>query len=122
VHECREWIRDGAVDALQPDVGRCGGLTELRRIADMAALEGVLVVPHGWKTGITAAAGCHFQAATANAPYFELLHPDLFDSPLRRDLVRPELELRDGCVAVPGAPGLGIELDAGAVARYRTGA
>lgn len=119
VHECREWLREGGVDVLQPDVGRCGGLTELRRIAELAELEGALVVPHGWKTGITASASRHFQAATRNAPFFELLHPALFDSPLRRELVGPEMELRsDGTVALPDAPGLGIELDEQAVARY----
>ncbi len=122
VHECREWIREGGVDVLQPDVGRCGGLTDLRRIADAAELEGVLVIPHGWKTGITAAAACHFQAATANAPYFELLHPQLFDSPLRRDVAGPELAIRDGGVTIPDAPGLGVELSDDAVARYRVGA
>jgi L-rhamnonate dehydratase len=119
VHECREWLREGGVDVLQPDVSRCGGLTELRRIADMAELAGALVIPHGWKTGITAAAGLHFQVATTTAPYFELLHPKLFDSPLRRELVRPEPEIRDGAIALPAAPGLGIELDDDAVARHR---
>lgn len=119
VHECREWLREGGVDVLQPDAGRCGGLTELRRIAEVAELEGALVIPHGWKTGITAAASRHFQAATPNAPFFELLHPELFDSPLRRDLVAPEPELRpDGTLALPTAPGLGVELVEDAVARY----
>jgi L-alanine-DL-glutamate epimerase-like enolase superfamily enzyme len=88
----------------------------------MAELEGVLVIPHGWKTGITAAAACHFQAATVNAPYFELLHPSLFESPLRRDLARPELEIREGGITVPETPGLGVELDEDAIARYRVGA
>lgn len=118
VHECREWLREGGVDVLQPDVGRCGGLTELRRIAELAELEGALVVPHGWKSGITAAAGRHFQAATVNAPCFELLHPDLFDSPLRRELVRPEPPIVDGLMPVPSEPGLGIELDEDALARF----
>lgn len=120
VHECREWIREGGVDVLQPDIGRCGGLTELRRIAELAELEGVLVIPHGWKTGITAAASRHFQAATPNAPLFELLHPDLFDSPLRRELVAPEPALApDGTLPLPTAPGLGVELVTEAVDRYR---
>lgn len=119
VHECREWLHRGRVDVLQPDVGRSGGLTELRRIAELAELEGALVIPHGWRTGITAAAAAHFQAATANAPYFELFHPELFDSPLRRDLVRPEPEIVDGEIAAPSAPGLGVELDEEAVVRYR---
>ena len=119
VHECREWLRTGEVDVLQPDIGRCGGLTELRRIAELAELEGALVIPHGWKTGVTAAAARHFQAATPNAPYFELLHPSLFDSPLRQELTRPEPELRDGTLPIPDAPGLGIELDEDAVSRFR---
>jgi L-alanine-DL-glutamate epimerase-like enolase superfamily enzyme len=46
--------------------------------------------------------------------------PELFDSPLRRDLVSPpEPALVDGRMPLPDGPGLGIELDADAVARYR---
>jgi L-alanine-DL-glutamate epimerase-like enolase superfamily enzyme len=119
VHECREWLREGGVDALQPDIGRCGGLTELRRIAELAELGGALVIPHGWKTGITTAAAAHFQAATPNAPYFEFLHPELFDSPLRRELVHPEPEIRAGTITLRRVPGLGVELDGEALARYR---
>ena len=117
--ECREWIERGGVDVLQPDVNRAGGLTELARIAAVAELAGVLVVPHGWKTGITAAAERHFQAATPNVPFVEHLSPELFDSPLRRELVSPEPVLVDGVFELPTAPGLGIELDADAVERYR---
>lgn len=119
VFECREWLERGRVDVLQPDVNRCGGLTELRRIAEMAALEGAVVVPHGWKTGITAAAARHFQAATENAPYIELLSPDLYESPLRAELVRPEPSVDDGKISLPTEPGLGIELVAEAVDAYR---
>ena len=119
VWECREWVREGRVDVLQPDVSRCGGLTELRRIAEMASLEGVLVIPHGWKTGIAAAAAQHFQAATSNAPYIELFHPELFVSPLRAELVTPEPEVEDGSIALPTAPGLGVALVPEAVERYR---
>jgi L-alanine-DL-glutamate epimerase-like enolase superfamily enzyme len=119
VHECREWLERGRVDVLQPDLGRSGGLTELRRIAELAALEGALVVPHGWKTGITAAASRHFQAASANVPFIEVFHPDLFPSPLRAELVQPEPTVQEGTIALPDAPGLGVELVAEAVERYR---
>ena len=118
-YECREWIEYGRVDVLQPDVNRAGGLTEMARIAQLAGLAGVLVVPHGWKTGITAAAARHFQAATPNVPFVEHLSPDLFDSPLRRELVLPEPAIVDGAIELPTLPGLGIELDADAVERYR---
>jgi L-rhamnonate dehydratase len=119
VHECREWLERGRVDVLQPDVNRCGGLTELRRIAELASLHGALVVPHGWKTGITAAAARHFQAATDNAPFVEALSPDLYESPLRAELVRPEPKLQDGRIALPSEPGLGVELVEDVVDRYR---
>jgi L-rhamnonate dehydratase len=119
VHECREWLERGRVDVLQPDVNRCGGLTELRRIADQAALHGALVVPHGWKTGITAAAERHFQAATENAPFVEFLVPELYASPLRAELVRPEPDVRDGTIHLPTEPGLGVELVEEAVTKYR---
>jgi L-rhamnonate dehydratase len=118
VHECRQWIAEGGVDVLQPDVSRCGGLRELRRIAEMAELEGVPVIPHGWKTGITAAAQRHFQAATPNVHYVEMLHPALFDSPLRAHLVGPEPDIVDGRIALPDRPGLGVELAPEALERF----
>ena len=116
--EIREWIEVGRVSVVQPDINRCGGFTEIRRIAEMAELYGVQVVPHGWKTGITAACGRHFQAACPAAPLFEHLSPELFDSPLRRELVAPEPEIVDGRMALPEAPGLGVELNPEAVERY----
>lgn len=117
--ECREWLTQGRVDVLQPDINRCGGLTEIMRIDELASYYAASVVPHGWKTGITAAAGRHFHAAAANSPTFEFLSPLLWDSRIRRELVHPEPEIRDGRMAIPMAPGLGIELDEDAVARYR---
>ena len=77
------------------------------------------MIPHGWKTGITAAAGRHFHAATVNSPTFEFLSPALWDSPIRSELVRPEPAVRDGRMELPTGPGLGIELDEDALARYR---
>src|SRR5207244_12375756 len=64
--ECREWLTQARVDVLQPDINRCGGLTEIRRIAELASYYSASVIPHGSKTGITAAAGRHFHAATVN--------------------------------------------------------
>ncbi len=117
--ECREWLQAGGIDVLQPDPSRCGGLTEMARIAEIAALEGALVIPHGWKTGINAAAARHFQAATVNAPYIEMFHPELFASPLRAGLVHPEPRLVDGAIPLPTEPGLGVEVVEEVLARYR---
>ncbi len=116
--EIREWIEVGKVAVVQPDINRCGGFTEIRRIAEMAELYGVQVIPHGWKTGITAACGRHFQAACPAAPLFEHLSPELFDSPLRRELVSPEPTIKDGRMGLPDTPGLGVELNSVAIQKY----
>jgi len=118
--EIREWIERGGVSVVQPNVTRSGGLTEIRRIAEMCEMSGVEVVPHGWKTGITSAVGRHFQAACPAAPVFEYISPKVFDSPLRRELVSPEPTIDDGFMALPTGPGLGIELNEEAVERWRT--
>jgi L-alanine-DL-glutamate epimerase-like enolase superfamily enzyme len=119
VAECRAWLERGRVDVLQPDVARCGGLSEMRRVVDLAALHGASVVPHCWKTGINAAAARHLHAAALAVPMIEVLPPELFDSPLRRELVRPEPVLEDGTLPLPDAPGLGVELVDAVVDRHR---
>jgi L-alanine-DL-glutamate epimerase-like enolase superfamily enzyme len=117
--EVREWLERGGVSVVQPNIGRGGGLTEIRRIAELCELHGAEVIPHGWKTGITSAVGRHFQAACPAAPLFEYVSPKVFDSPLRRELVSPEPVLNDGFMELPTAPGLGIELNEALVERWR---
>lgn len=117
--EIKEWLTAGKVGVVQPNIGRGGGLTEIRRIADLCELHGAEVVPHGWKTGITSAVGRHFQAACPASPVFEYVSPHVFDSPLRRDLVSPEPAVVDGWMDLPVGPGLGIELNEDLVARWR---
>lgn len=118
-HEVREWIERGRVAVVQPNITRSGGLTEMRRIADMAEMAGVQLIPHGWKTGITSAAGRHFQAACPASPFFEYVSPHVFDSRLRRELTSPEATLKDGKMELPQGAGLGIELNEGLVQRLR---
>ena len=108
----------GKVDVAQPDVGRVGGLTEARRVCDMAADRARLIVPHCWKTGIGIAASAHLCAATAHCPYIEFLPAPLSEAPLRRELVVEELQLVDGRVPLPVKPGLGIELNWDVVEKY----
>lgn len=101
----------GGVHVAQPDVGRVGGLTEARRVCDLAAERGRLIVPHGWKTGITVAATAHLAAVTPHMPFFEYVPQQVAESRLRRDLVADEVALVDGELALPRRPGLGIELN-----------
>ena len=101
----------GGVQVAQPDVGRVGGLTEARRVCDLAAERGRMIVPHGWKTGITVAATAHLAAVTPHMPFFEYVPQQVAESRLRRELVADELVLVDGRLALPARPGLGIELN-----------
>jgi L-alanine-DL-glutamate epimerase-like enolase superfamily enzyme len=112
----------GGVQVVQPDVGRVGGLTEARRVCELAAKRQRLVVPHGWKTGITVAATAHLAVVTGHMPFFEYVPQQMAESALRRDLVTDELELVDGKLALPQRPGLGIELNADALERFEEAA
>lgn len=118
--EAREWLEIGKVHVIQSAIDRAGGLTELRRITELAEFYGADVIPHGWKTGITSACGRHLQAACPQTPLFEYISPVVFDSPLRRELVAPEPAIENGRMALPEGPGLGIELNEDALERYRT--
>jgi len=101
----------GQVDVAQPDVGRVGGLTEARRVCEMAAERGRRIVPHCWKTGISIAATAHLAAVTPHCPYIEFMPTNLCDSQLRKDLVDDELQIIDGVIPLPEKPGLGIEVN-----------
>ncbi|RIK84551.1 MAG: mandelate racemase/muconate lactonizing enzyme family protein [Planctomycetota bacterium] len=111
----------GLVDVAQPDVGRVGGLSEARRVCQMAAERGRRIVPHCWKTGIGIAASAHLAAVTPHCPFIEFLPAALCDSPLRQELVADELSIEGGTIPLPERPGLGIELNADALRKFRVG-
>ena len=116
--ECFETIEKGNVDIIQPDVGRVGGLTEAKRVCDYAEDNGVLVVPHCWKSAIGIAASTHLSATTLACPYIEFLPSELAESQLRKDLVLEELPVQDGKIYLPKKPGLGIELNEEKLKKY----
>jgi L-alanine-DL-glutamate epimerase-like enolase superfamily enzyme len=116
--ECLELMDRGQVDVIQPDIGRVGGLTEAVRVAGMAADRNLMMVPHAWKTGLSIAAAVHLAAVTPNCPYVEFLPAELSESPLRRELAIGAPEMVDGVLIPSAAPGLGVELNPDALARF----
>ncbi len=116
-HEFNDLMDKGRVDVIQPDISRAGGITELRRIAQLSKGRRVQLIPHCWKTGISIAANLHFLAGVHNAPYLEFALPP--NSPLRYDLLKRDFRVRDGYVEVPKEPGLGIELNEKTIQKYR---
>jgi len=111
----------GKIDVAQPDVGRVGGLTEAMRVCHMAEDRGRLIIPHCWNSGIGIAASAHLAAAIPHCPFIEYLPAELTDSPLRVELADDGLEMKDGVLALPDKPGLGVELNRDALEKYRTG-
>ncbi|MEX6689964.1 mandelate racemase/muconate lactonizing enzyme family protein [Danxiaibacter flavus] len=108
-------INETHVDVIQPDMSRCGGLTEAKKIATMAADKNILCVPHAFKTGILVAASIHLIAAVPNAPVLEF---SVTESPIRKGILETPFELKDGYVSVPTAPGLGITLNQEVIDKY----
>jgi L-alanine-DL-glutamate epimerase-like enolase superfamily enzyme len=115
----RELVERGHVDVCQPDVTRCGGITEILRIARYARQQGRACVPHAWKSGIIKAASLHVNAALPEALFQEYC---VAQTPLNTALTRQTFPLKDGYVEVPTGPGLGVDLDPDVLVRYAVGA
>ncbi|PSW18089.1 mandelate racemase/muconate lactonizing enzyme family protein [Photobacterium sanctipauli] len=115
-YEFQEFITKSNADIVQPDITRCGGITEMKKIYDMAQLHGTQLIPHGFSTGILLAASVHFLAACEHGTLMEFSQST---SPLFTSLVKNQLQFDNGYVTVSDAPGLGIELDEEIIAKYR---
>jgi len=112
----------GKVKVAQPDIGRVGGLTEAKRVCELAGQRGVAIVPHAWKTNVSIAASAHLAAVTPQCPFIEFLPAELCESSLRRELVLRGPEMVDGIIRLPDEPGLGIELNRDALERFEEAA
>jgi L-rhamnonate dehydratase len=104
------------VDVLQPDIARCGGFTVGLEIASLVRRRSVEVVPHCFSTGVLVAASLHFAAMLDRPTYSEF---SVADSPLVNGLLAEPFRLREGKLAIPAGPGLGIRLDDDVVERMR---
>lgn len=113
-HEATRWgfrllLEMGCADILQPDVGWCGGMTELLRIADMAAAEGVPIVPHG-----SSVYSYQFLATRPETPFgeFLMMHPTATEIvPMFSPLLDGEPVPEGGAIAIGDGPGFGVDLN-----------
>lgn len=112
------WLQAGAFDIVQPDVTKVGGISEERRIGWMAQENGVKFIPHGWNTALGLAADLQLASAFPDTDFVEYLTGSVYID----DIVAQRWQLdADGMLAIPDAPGLGVELDMDAVRRYSNG-
>jgi len=119
----REPIETRAVDIVQPDLCGAGGFTEVKRIADLAALHGVRTVPHVWGTAVQISAALQFMAALPpdplrTRPVEPILEFDRTHNPFRQAIAKTPIEHVKGVVAIPDAPGLGIEINRDALREF----
>jgi len=109
------WIERGALDIVQPDSTKCGGLSEARRIAWYAYDHNIQFVSHGWNTAVGLAADLHLAAALPVARFVEFLTPAPY---IEQILTQPFQLDGEGQLTIPETPGLGIELDRDALQRF----
>ena len=114
--EFRRVFEERAADIINPDVCNCGGILELRAIAQMAEPSFVTVSPHNYNsTTVGLAATLQISAAIPN---FLITEYFVNFEARGREVARPGFEVRDGFITIPQAPGLGIDLDEAALARF----
>ena len=118
-YEFEDLIINGKIDVAQPDVGRCGGLTEAMKIAKFSQEHKRIIVPHCWKTSVSISATAHFAFNTPNCAFIEYLPPQLCVEILRKELATEGFEYIDGRILPPTKPGLGIELNRNAIKKYQ---
>ena len=113
-----------ALDVFQPDVVLALGISGVRTLADLALRRNRWFTPHTWTNGIGLLANLHACCGVGGGPYLEYPYDPPGWTPERRDfmLAQPLEVDGDGWLAVSETPGLGIELDEGAVAHYAAAA
>jgi D-galactarolactone cycloisomerase len=119
----REVLTRRAMDIIQPDTCAAGGLSECKKIADMANAFGVRYLAHVWGTGIGLSAALHLLAVIPDNPPRHtsrqpLLEFDRSEHPFRQVVLKTPIEHDNGIVAVPTGPGLGIEIDRAVLKRF----
>lgn len=114
-YQARQMLESGAVDIIQPDPCKSGGITECKKIADLASAYRRAFAPHTGMSGVDGAACVHLLCATSNALVYE--GDCAAFNPFRDNLVVGGPDVVNGYVEPNDQPGLGVEVDEGLFAR-----
>ena len=110
----RELLRAGAIDIVQADACRTGGISEVLRIAGIAKELDLKVAPHTWSDAVALTANAHVVAAL---PHGLTVEVDQTGNPFIEELLTEPLRIEDGRLKLSDAPGLGISLNPAALKR-----
>jgi L-alanine-DL-glutamate epimerase-like enolase superfamily enzyme len=115
-YETLDFLRRGGLDIVQPDVCRAGGITECRRIAELADVFGASFQPHiSIGSAIHFAASAHLAASMPNTLTCEYW---IGNNPLGNAVLETPIKVCDGYIYAPLDPGLGIHLREDALLQY----
>jgi len=114
----RDLISTRAVDIVQPDCTRAGGITECKKIGSMASAWNISYAPHVWGSAVGFAAALQLSCNLRNLAFFEY---DQTPNPLRDELAIEPFQFKKGFIELPKAPGLGLELNEQVIHRYGSG-
>ena len=119
-----EFMRNRALDVIQPNLARVGGVTEARRIAALSHAFHIPYAPHtGSCSAVLLAATLRFAAALPNFLIYEYMQSDWSKNqpnPLRHHLLKEPAEVyEEGCMVVDDKPGIGAEINEDIVEKYR---
>jgi galactonate dehydratase len=112
----RAMIEREIVDVIQPDTGRAGGISQMKKLAGMAEAHHIMMAPHSGTLGPVAEfAALHLLAAIPNTLMLERIENDW---PGRNTVISAAPVLDNGHLLVPTVPGLGVDIDEAAIARH----
>jgi L-alanine-DL-glutamate epimerase-like enolase superfamily enzyme len=114
-------IDHGGIGVAQPYMTTCGGLTEAKRIVELAQPRGVRVCPGNWSTHVLGMATVQLAAYSPITPIFESVPSEAYWSPLRRELQALAAPVVNGAVTFPTQPGIGIDLPADLIGHFNVG-
>jgi L-alanine-DL-glutamate epimerase-like enolase superfamily enzyme len=116
VYDFNEMIKRRCVDLLQPDASKVGGISEMRRVIELAHINNFMWVPHNWSTVINTAASLHLAVSSPDGFLLEFKQEP---NPLVHDLAKKNFEIKNGKMRVPKEPGLGVEINEKVLSKVR---
>lgn len=117
--ELQHMIDYGQVSVVQPYMNTCGGITEAKRIVEIAQSQGALVIPGNRSTQILGTATVHLTLYSTITPYVEFAPAEVFHSPLRQEIQDLGHSVVNGTIQIPTRPRIGIELHQELIDEFR---
>jgi L-alanine-DL-glutamate epimerase-like enolase superfamily enzyme len=119
--EFLQMLDQGHISVVQPYMTTCGGLTEAKRIVELAHARGAIVCPGNWSTQILGAASVHLAAYSPITPFIEFAPAEVYESPLRLELQQAGFAVRNGVIEIPNVAGIGYTMPEEIATRFRLG-